>query len=288
MNHFQIYRNRRLGEGSYGIVYVCKWYGTKAAVKIFQSRSRTTGSRKKSGCSATLEASILCSFTAKQRLKASCVWWQNTRNADPCDACWITRIWILISRHALSTVFCMGLRYLHGNGIIHCDLKSPNILITQHYEAKIADFGLATLKSAAKEKMNARFGSLRWMAPELFKDPPRYSFASDIYALGTVFWRLRRARSHFLISLTIVFWKWSRMDSKKIKFQTLLPVAFAEKIRACWRFDPDQRITVDALTPMQPSTFIQEDDGLSDDNTWSVEVNIHRFKKAAEYVIFFY
>ena len=36
-----------------------------------------------------------------------------------------------------------GLDYLHSNSIIHLDLKSPNVLLTDEYRAKIADVGLA-------------------------------------------------------------------------------------------------------------------------------------------------
>jgi serine/threonine protein kinase len=38
-----------------------------------------------------------------------------------------------------------GLRYLHSEGVLHRDLKSHNVLITEGYLAKLADFGLAKL-----------------------------------------------------------------------------------------------------------------------------------------------
>jgi eukaryotic-like serine/threonine-protein kinase len=38
-----------------------------------------------------------------------------------------------------------GLRYLHSEKIIHRDLKSHNVLITEGHIAKLSDFGLAKL-----------------------------------------------------------------------------------------------------------------------------------------------
>lgn len=36
-----------------------------------------------------------------------------------------------------------GLHFLHSKRIVHMDLKSPNILLTRHGVAKLADVGLA-------------------------------------------------------------------------------------------------------------------------------------------------
>lgn len=40
-----------------------------------------------------------------------------------------------------------GLHFLHSKRIVHLDLKSPNILLTRHGQAKLADVGLARVIS---------------------------------------------------------------------------------------------------------------------------------------------
>lgn len=58
-----------------------------------------------------------------------------------------------------------GLRYLHGRGIVHGDLKCNNILIGSDGLAKLADFGLSSFKLDSEEAETT--GAVRWMAPEI-------------------------------------------------------------------------------------------------------------------------
>ncbi|CAO3568988.1 unnamed protein product [Mortierella alpina] len=79
----------------------------------------------------------------------------------------------------------LGLAYLHSQGIVHCDIKSSNILLTEHKEARICDFGLAM-----RVGESGGGGTLQWMAPELLQNPPHYTDKSDVYALGMVMWEM--------------------------------------------------------------------------------------------------
>lgn len=93
-----------------------------------------------------------------------------------------------------------GLEYLHGESIIHGDLKGLNILISRSGRACLADFGLATARDSKPMIMtymttNRTTGTLRWQAPELFPDmggveseitERRNTTATDIYAYGLV------------------------------------------------------------------------------------------------------
>ncbi len=87
-----------------------------------------------------------------------------------------------------------GLNYAHTQGIIHRDLKPENILLCltpQGWSAKISDFGVAKIDLEDKELNLSSMGdtgSPAYMAPEQFYG--KYSYGSDIYALGIMLYEL--------------------------------------------------------------------------------------------------
>jgi len=74
-----------------------------------------------------------------------------------------------------------GLRYLHGKGIVHRDIKCDNILITSDGTIKLADFG--TAKAEDKSKNFTVVGTPFWMAPEVIEMSGGGTI-SDIWSLG--------------------------------------------------------------------------------------------------------
>jgi serine/threonine protein kinase len=84
-----------------------------------------------------------------------------------------------------------GLKFLHDNGIVHCDIKQENILCNST-NVKITDFGLATvLKKGAKMTRESTIGkgTGHFRAPEVVypKDKKNViSFATDVWAFGVL------------------------------------------------------------------------------------------------------
>lgn len=80
--------------------------------------------------------------------------------------------------------------YLHGKNVLHCDLKSSNVLIDENWNVKLCDFGLSRIKSNKKNKKNnIRVGTPHWMAPEILKGD-KYECESDVYSFGILLWEM--------------------------------------------------------------------------------------------------
>ena len=89
-----------------------------------------------------------------------------------------------------------GLEYLHQRGVIHADVKSPNVLLTDSgngsLRAKLSDFGLSHVLWSGDETTSPLVGmSYRWAAPELLVPLTAHlSKAADMYAYGVILWEL--------------------------------------------------------------------------------------------------
>ncbi len=88
-----------------------------------------------------------------------------------------------------------GLHFLHGNRVIHGDIKPSNILVAPPNRVKLGDFGLA--RRASNEEGSLLKGTTKYMAPELLS--PQFGPvgpASDLYSLGFTAYELL-VGSHF-------------------------------------------------------------------------------------------
>ena len=87
----------------------------------------------------------------------------------------------------------LGLRSVHGQGIIHRDIKPSNILVPPNRKAKITDFGVAAHRGG---RTSMAMGTTRYMAPELFGGG-EVDGRCDIYSLGFVGFEMLVGRKRF-------------------------------------------------------------------------------------------
>ncbi|KAL1216903.1 Mitogen-activated protein kinase kinase kinase 17 [Cardamine amara subsp. amara] len=148
-----------------------------------------------------------------------------------------------------------GLMYLHDQGIVHCDVKSHNVMIGGGI-AKIVDLGCA---KTVKENGSLEFsGTPAFMSPEVARGEEQ-SFPADVWALGCT-----------VIEMATGFSPWPELNDVvaaiyKIGFtgeSPEIPMWLSDKgkdfLKNCFRKDPKQRCSVEEL--LQHPFLDEEDD----------------------------
>ncbi|KAJ0091160.1 hypothetical protein Patl1_14284 [Pistacia atlantica] len=141
-----------------------------------------------------------------------------------------------------------GLKFLHGNGIVHCDLKCKNVLLKSNGNVKLADFGCARNGDLTTFSWQSVGGTPLWMAPEVLRNEG-LDFASDIWSLGCLVIEMATGRlpwgdkiSNLLTAVLKI-----ACSSEKPQFPADFPEAGLDFLEKCLERNPKERWTAEEL-----------------------------------------
>ncbi|XP_034306749.1 serine/threonine-protein kinase B-raf isoform X3 [Magallana gigas] len=253
INGDQIQVNKRIGSGSFGTVYRGYYHGHVAIKRLNVTAPTPQQLRAFKNEVAVLRKTrhtnilLFMGWTSKPQLAIVTQWCEGSslyKHIHEDDIKFEMLTIMEISRQT-----AQGMDYLHAKCIIHRDLKSNNIFLTENLTVKIGDFGLATMKTrwSGSHQFQQPSGSILWMAPEVIrmKEANPYTNQSDVYAFGIVLYELMtQSLPYSNISnkdqiLYMVGKGTLRPDLSKSRSDT--PKRFKILMQDCCKYDREQR-----------------------------------------------
>jgi len=146
---------------------------------------------------------------------------------------------------------CSGVGYAHRAGLVHCDIKPHNMLVTPEGRLKVTDFGIARALSTISpdERSEVVWGSPHYFSPEQASGLPP-SPASDVYSLGVILYEMLAGRLPFIASDSAELARMHREDLPVAPryFNTSIPAKLEEIILKVLSKEPSARYrTADQL-----------------------------------------
>ncbi len=146
-------------------------------------------------------------------------------------------------RYKIALDIANGLSFLHSREMVHCDLKSLNVLLDDRYRAKLADFGMSKVRTSTSSFAGALSGTVHWSSPEVINDE-KYGKPADVYSYGVILWEILARKLPYasmagrgaIMNFVVL--------GKREPIPENSPEILARLTTECWAQEPEQRPTM--------------------------------------------
>jgi tetratricopeptide (TPR) repeat protein len=161
----------------------------------------------------------------------------------------------------ISAQIAQGLARAHGAGIFHRDIKPANVIVNEHCEAKILDFGLAKLAEGARlTRSGTTVGTPAYMPPEQVRGE-EIDGRADLWSLGVVLHEMLTGRLPFKgAAESLMIYSILHDEPEAIRgLRPDLPAPLADLVERSLVKDPEGRIQsagemLEVLAPLRADT----------------------------------
>jgi cell cycle serine/threonine-protein kinase CDC5/MSD2 len=148
--------------------------------------------------------------------------------------------------------------YLHSKRVLPRDLKLGNIMLDEHMNVKIGDFGLATVLASDRDRRKTVCGTPNYIAPEILYDKTNgHSYEADIWSIGIIIYAMLYGKPPFQSKNVETIYK--RIKTTDYEFPDDVEVsAEAQDLITCLLTrEPNKRLTLDGILthPFFKGTF---------------------------------
>ena len=192
------YLDKKLGQGTFGLVRLGIHIQTKEKVaikilekvKILEQSDKTRVEREINILKSMRHKHIIQLYSVIQSLSSIYLIMEYAEGKELFD--------YIVNKHRLDEYeackfyqqIVSGIEYMHILNIAHRDLKPENLLLDEHMNIKIADFGLSNSYSPTKPLLSTACGSPCYAAPEMISKDYYKGITADIWSSGIVLYAM--------------------------------------------------------------------------------------------------
>ncbi|ELP92022.1 protein serine/threonine kinase, putative [Entamoeba invadens IP1] len=270
LDYTELIEAKKLGEGSFGVVYLGEFRGDKVAIKKMKQSSDDKSSKKE----FEDEVSMLDKFRSEYIVHFYGAVFIPNKVCLVTEFAQFGSLQDLINNKTSSEIdmkkrlkfmldVAMGIMYLHENGILHRDIKPDNALIfslnaSEKVNAKLTDFGSSRNINMMMTNMTFTkgVGTPTYMAPEVLKQE-KYKKPADIYSFAMTMyecfaWRIAYSDVEFKFPWTIAEFV---SLGKRLEKPDYVDVKMYNIIVLCWSQHPLERLKIEEVVSMVREQF---------------------------------